>query len=171
MAVFGIAQLRSSSASFKAITVMVLATAVIQVAAILIYLLAVKPRLSQRTVYQVTTYRVVMTTGLRTRRTWSAYLDQVGEPVVKRHRDGTEDLVLRAGADSEISQAWEAAFWNGPLSSPGQTQVPVLRSLADAPLAQHVAVAARQRMLDGLTEIVTPPAGMSSDPPPGRRRH
>jgi hypothetical protein len=166
MAVFGTAQLRSSSAFFTAITVMVLACAAIQVAAILIYLLAVKPRLSQSTVYQVTAYRVVVTTGLRTRRTWSAYLDQIGEPVVKRHRDGTEDLILRAGANSEISQAWEAAFWNGPLSSPGQVEVPVLRSLADGTLAQHVAVAARQRMLDGLAEIVPPPAGMSGGPLP-----
>jgi hypothetical protein len=117
-------------------------------------------------VYQITAYRVVVTTGLRTRRTWSAYLDQISEPVVKRHRDGTEDLVLRAGGNSEISAAWEAAFWNGPLSSPGQADVPVLRSLGDGTLAQRVAVAARQRILDALAEFVTPPSGMSSGPLP-----
>jgi hypothetical protein len=161
LAVFGTAQLRSPGALFKAVTVIVLATGVIQVAAMLIYLLAVKPRLSQRTVYQVTTYRVVVTTGLRTRWTWSAYLDQIDEPMVKRHRDGTEDLVLRAGANSRIGQGVDATFWSGPFSALGQVEVPLLRSLADAIQAQQVAVAARQRMLDGLAEIVPPPAKMS----------
>src|SRR5262249_23213680 len=116
------------------------------------YLLVVKPRLIQRTVYQVTAYRVVVTTGLRTRRTWSAYLDQIGEPVVKRHRDGTKDLVLRTGRNSRVGDEMDATFWDGPLSAPGQ--VDVLRSLADGMLAQQVAAAARQRMLDGLAEIV-----------------
>ena len=164
-AVFGIAQLRGPSVFFKAVTVMVLAAAVIQVAAMLIYLLAVKPRLSQRTVYQVTAYRVVVTTGLRTRRSWSAYLDQIGEPVVKRRRDGTEDLVLRAGGKSRMGQGVDATFWSGPFSAMGEVEVPVLRSVADGTLAQQVAVAARRRMLDGLAEMV-PPAGMSTGPLP-----
>jgi hypothetical protein len=165
-AVFGIAQLRGPSVFFKAVTVMVLAAAVIQVAAMLIYLLAVKPRLSQRTVYQVTAYRVVVTTGLRTRRSWSAYLDQIGEPVVKRRRDGTEDLVLRAGGKSRMGQGVDATFWSGPFSAMGEVEVPVLRSVADGVLAQQVAVAAGRRMLDGLAEVVTPPAGMSTGPLP-----
>jgi len=164
-AVFGIAQLRGPSVFFKAVTVMVLAAAVIQVAAMLIYLLAVKPRLIQRTVYQVTAYRVVVTTGLRTRRSWSAYLDQIGEPVVKRRRDGTEDLVLRAGGKSRMGQGVDATFWSGPFSAMGEVEVPVLRSVADGTLAQQVAVAARRRMLDGLAEMV-PPAGMSTGPLP-----
>jgi hypothetical protein len=165
-AVFGPAQLRGPGVFFKAVTVFVLAAAVIQIAAMLIYLLVVKPRLIHRTVYQVTAYRVVVTTGLRTRRTWSAYLDQIGEPVVKRHRNGAEDLVLRAGRNSRIGDEVDVTFWDGPLSPPGQVEVPVLRSLADGTLARQVAVAARQRMLDGLAEIVEPPGGLSAGPLP-----
>lgn len=166
VAVFGTAQLRSSSVFFRAITVIVLAAALIQVAAMLIYLLAINPRLTQRTRYQITDYRVVVTTGLRTRGIWSAYLDQIGEPAVKRHRDGTEDLVLRAGRNSRLGQGWGETFWSGPFSVMGEIDVPVLRSLADAVQAQEVAVAARRRMLDGLAESVTPPTALSTDPLP-----
>jgi hypothetical protein len=165
-AVFGTAQLRSPSVFFTAVTVIVLAAAASQVAAMLIYLLAVKPRLSQRTLYQVTAYRVVVTTGLRTRRAWSAYLDQIGEPVLKRRRDGTEDFGLRAGGKSRIGHGVDTTFWSGPLSAMGEVEVPVLRSVADGVLAQQVAVVARLRMLDGLAEVVTPPAGLSAGPLP-----
>lgn len=147
----------------RACAVIVVSGVVIQVAAMLIYVLAVRPRLSQRTVYQVTGYRVVVTTGLRTRRSWSAYLDQIGEPVVRRHRDGSEDLALLAGASSQVP---DAAFRTGPFSSLGEVEVPVLRSLGDAVSAQQVAVAARRRMLDGLAEVVTLPAELSAGPLP-----
>jgi hypothetical protein len=165
-AVFGAAQLRSSSLFFQAVTVIVLASVVSQVTAMVIYLLAVKPRLIQRTLYQVTAYRVVVTTGLRTRRTWSAYLDQIGEPVLKRRRDGTEDVVLRAGGTSRISQGADPTFWSGPFSAMGEVEVPVLRSVADGTQAQQVAVAARRRMLGGLAEFVTPRPGLSAGPLP-----
>ena len=93
-------------------------------------------------------------------------MDQIGEPVLKRRRDRTTDLVLRAGGKSRISQGVDATFWSRPFSAMGEAEVPVLRSLADGVLAQQVAVAARRRMLDGLAEIVTPPAGLITGPLP-----
>lgn len=70
--------------AFIALGVLILVGMVAQVASVVIYLLAVKPRMRARDAYAVTDRRVLMTTGLRRRYTWSAYLDQVSEPRLQR---------------------------------------------------------------------------------------
>ena len=64
---------------FAATTVIVWVGATIQAVAMLVYLLVLRPAISRGADYQVTDYRALVTTGLRRRRTWSAYLDQIDE--------------------------------------------------------------------------------------------
>jgi hypothetical protein len=151
----------------RAIAVIVLVGVVVQVAAMLVDLTVVRPRRLRREVYQVTNWRVIVTAGLRVRRTWSAYLDQIGEPQVRRDRDGSENLVLSTGAGALGWRLLGGTFGDGPFSSLGRAEVPVLRSLADAAQAQQVIAAARQRMLGGHAGALPPRGGLAAGPLPG----
>ncbi|HEV2374101.1 MAG TPA: hypothetical protein VGS19_18340 [Streptosporangiaceae bacterium] len=151
---------------FRLFGAIILAVTAIQAVMVLGYRLAVKPRRTRREVYQVTNYRVVVTSGLSAGQTWSAYLDQISEPEVRRNRDGTQDLVLQVGARPQTRWTAPVTFGNGPFSSLGQTPVPRLRSLADAQVVRQIAVAARQRMLDGLAMAGSVPDGAATGPLP-----
>jgi hypothetical protein len=98
VAVIGRSQWRNPPVLIGAFMVIVLAGAGIQAVVMLAYRLVVRPRVTRGTVCQVTDYRVLVTAGLRSRRTWSAYLDQISESALCRRRDGSLDLVLRAEA-------------------------------------------------------------------------
>jgi hypothetical protein len=150
---------------FIVAAVLVWGAIVIQSVAMLVYLLALKPRIHRGTIYQITDRRVLTTSGLRQRRSSSAYLDQIDEPTVRGRGNGTEDLVLRASRRapravfSPQSVDWlfgrqaRPAFW-------------VLGPLTDAGHAQQVTAAARQRMLDGLPDLPPPEAMVAGVPPP-----
>lgn len=166
VAVISSGQWHSLPVLLRAFMVIIVAGAVIQVAVMLAYRVMIRPRQSRQTVYQITDWRVVVTTGLRTRRSWSAYLDQISEPALRRHRDGSQDLVLRASSGPVMRRMLAGTLGSGPFSSLGQSSVPDLRSVADALQAQQIAVAARQRMLNGLAVPVPAPAGLVTAPLP-----
>jgi hypothetical protein len=95
--------------------------------------------------YRVTSYRVIIGADAP----WSAYLDQLDNPVIRRHDDGSADVLLERARDKR--QRRPAA---------------VLRSLSDAPGACRVLAAARWRLLDGSVQIPAPvPAGTSTPVP------
>jgi hypothetical protein len=145
--------------SVKAASACVVAIAAVQVVAALAHLLVVKPRLTRREVYQVTSYRVVVITGLGAHRTWSAYLDQI-EPAVRRNRDGSEDLLLRAGAPAGLPQNLREALGSVSLVLPAAAApVPVLRSVDDAAQVQQIASSARRQMLTGMAWAGQLPGG------------
>jgi hypothetical protein len=94
--------------------------------------------------YRVTNYRVIGTGTPR-----SVYLDQLDNPVIRRHGDGTGDVLLERSRDRRQ-----------------QRSLAVLRSLSDAPGACRVVAAARWRLLDGSVRIPAPvPAGTSTPLP------
>jgi hypothetical protein len=149
---------------FIAMLVIAWGGALIQAVAMLVNLLVIRPAIRRRSAYQVTDYRVAVTTGLRTRRTWSAYLDQIDEPTVKRRRDGTDDLLLQASQGRPLFKLFTGRYERVSFQPVGQSAIPVLRSLTDASQAQREIVAARRRMLDGM-DGVSPPVGLDVSAP------
>ncbi|MGH3258850.1 MAG: hypothetical protein ACRDOU_26205 [Streptosporangiaceae bacterium] len=153
--------------------VLAVAVALIGLMAMAVRVLRLKPGELRNTVYQVTDRRVLITTG--TRHTWAAYLDQLAEPIVVPQRDGTADLMLRAGEKFSLS-----TLANGQPSSreftPGaQPPFPVLRGLPDAEQARQVISTGRQQMLRGALDIPpvdVPPSSAECTgfvPAPGER--
>lgn len=97
--------------------------------------------------YRVTSYRVIIGTDTP----WSAYLDQLDNPVTRQHDDGTGDVLLEHVRHKRQRR-------------PGA----VLFSLSDAPEACRVVAAARWRLLDGSLPLAAPvPADTSTPLPPG----
>jgi hypothetical protein len=129
------------------------AGAVIQVLTLLVHHLVVKPLVRRRSGYQLTDLRINVTGGLRSRRVWSAYLDQVGEPSVRRHRDGTEDLVFRDRQERDPQASFHVAQLFGQVKQPRPL---VLHSLTGAAQAQQAVAAAQCRALGGLPLVPTP---------------
>lgn len=85
--------------------------------------------------YRVTSYRVIIGTDTP----WSAYLDQLDNPVIRQHGDGTGDVLLEHVRHKR--QRRPAA---------------VLLSLSDAQEACRVVAAARWRLLNGSLQIPPP---------------
>jgi hypothetical protein len=156
--------LHHASALFVAVAVVVWGAGAVGAVATLINLLVLTPVIRRRSAYQVTDYRVVVTTGLRRCRTWSAYLDQIDEPAVVRHRDGTEDLLLRARPGSAFSSMLAGAHGESPFRLGMPPDFPVLRSLTNAAQAQQVVAAARRRMRAGMLDV-PPEAGLDATAP------
>jgi hypothetical protein len=131
--------------------VVVAAAALVGVIAMAVRALRLKPDELRRTVYQVTDRRVLITTG--TRDTWAAYLDQLAEPIVVPQRDGTADLMLRAGEKFSLSTLAKGQPLPRPFTPGIQPPFPVLRGLADAELARQVISTGRERMLRGALDV------------------
>lgn len=121
--------------------------------ALLAYLVVLRPASLKRETYQVTSLRVLVTSELAGRRTWSAYLPQV-MPVVDDRKDGATDLWLR-----EPDQSWLAralVLYTRPFIfqwQSRQSSFPVLRALADARMAEQVIRDARQRMAEAGPDV------------------
>jgi hypothetical protein len=128
----------------------------------LIYLLVLRPRIRRAQAYMVTDRRVVVTTGLRGRRTWSAYLNQVDEPVVGSQRDGTADIRLQDRPEPRRRALAAGVVF--PVTS--QPDIPVLHDIAGAEGVQLIAAQARRRMLARGTGAQPPAAASSSVPVP-----
>jgi len=139
----------------EAFAVIAWGAGVVQALAVLIYIFAIKPRVLRGTVYQVTDYRVIVTAGLLVRREWSAYLDQLDEPVLRRGRDGSESVVLRSEASRGHGPRLTVGG-SGPFSSLAASPVPVLRALHDGAGVQQMIAAARRQLTYGLTAPVLP---------------
>jgi hypothetical protein len=96
--------------------------------------------------YRVTSYRVILGTGTPP----SAYLDQLDDPVIRQHGDGTGDVLLERARHKRQ-----------------QRSLAVLRSLSDAPGACRAVAAARWRLLDGSVQVPPPvPADTATPLPP-----
>ena len=146
-----------------AIVAVVWGAIVLQCAGQLIYLLALRPRIRRAESYAITDRRVVVTTGLRRRRTWSAYLDQIDEPAAGPQRGDTADLRLR---DRAPATPWVFAG-DGLFPVTSQPEIPVLHDIAEAGQVQQIAAEARRRMLARETGTVAPAAASRSVPVPG----
>ena len=138
VAVISSSQWHSLPVLLRAFMVIIVAGAVIQVAVMLAYRVMIRPRQSRQTVYQITDWRVVVTTGLRTRRRGSAYVAQSREPARRCHRDGRQDRVLRASSGPVMRRMLAGTLGSGLFSSLGQSSVPDLRSVADALQAHQI---------------------------------
>jgi hypothetical protein len=55
--------------------------------------IVIQPRVQRRARHEVTNYRVIVTRGQRVD---AAYLDQLGDPVARRGRDGGTDIIFPA---------------------------------------------------------------------------
>jgi hypothetical protein len=153
--------LQGAPVPFRAFAVFVLAAGTVQALGILVYLLAIKPRVVGGTVYRVTDYRVIVVTGLRVRRAWSAYLDQLDEPVLRPGGDGTESLLLRP-QPRRWTRGFRSGTAGGPFSLLGASDVPVLRSLSDGTSAREIIATARRQLIDGGAQPVQPPPEVPS---------
>jgi hypothetical protein len=97
--------------------------------------------------YRVTSYRVIIGTDTP----WSAFLDQLDDPVIRPHGDGTGDVLLEHFRHKRQRRA-----------------AAVLYSLSDAQEACRIIAAARWRLLDGSLPLPAPvPADTSTPLPAG----
>jgi hypothetical protein len=153
---------RHLPAFFIAVVAVVWGGIVLQSVGQLIYLLVLRPRIRRGQAYIVTDRRVLVTTGLRGRRTWSAYLDQIDEPAVGPQRDDTADIRLQ---NRKVTAP--PAFLGGELFPvTNQPEIPVLHDVAAAEYVQQITVEARCRMLARETGARPPEAASRSVPVP-----
>jgi hypothetical protein len=146
-----------------AIVAVVWGAIVLQSAGQLIYLLALRPRIRRAESYAITDRRVLVTTGLRQRRTWSAYLDQIDQPAAGPQQDDAADVRLR-----DRAQATPRAFPGEELFPvTNRPEVPVLHDIAADGQVQLIAAEARCRMLARETGARAPEAASRSVPVPG----
>jgi hypothetical protein len=137
-------------ALFGVMVLIVYAAIFVQALWLLVAQLVIAPARRRRSAYQVTDYRVLVTTGLRRRRTWSAYLDQIDEPAVVPNHDGTGDLMLKPRQPS--SRPGSTGISGFAPFRLGQPQpFPVLTGLSDADQAKRAVMEARLEMPDGIT--------------------
>jgi hypothetical protein len=155
--VFALRFLHRAPGLIRAFVLLALAWGIVQAVVALIRL-AQLPGQRRQTVYQVTDYRIVVTSGLSARHCWSAFLDQVAEPVVRNNRDGTADVVLRAGSGPAVLRLLNGLSGAGPFSALGHADVPALESLPDAASIRQIIADARQHVLSALGEAVPAPA-------------
>ena len=166
MAILAPSFFRHLPALFIAAVAVVWGGIVLQSVGQLIYLLVLRPRIRRGQSYVVTDRRVLVTTGLRRRRTWSAYLDQIDEPAVGPQRDDIADIRLQ-----NRKQTAPPAFLAGELFPvTNQPDIPVLHDIAGAGHVQQIAAEARRRMLARETGAPPPDAAARSVPMPDRVR-
>ena len=153
---------RHLPAFFIAIEAVVLGGVALQSVGQLTYLLILRPRIRRGQAYIVTDRRVLVTTGLRARRTWSAYLDQIDQPTVEPQRGNTADIRLQ-----DRKKTASPAFLAGeafPVTN--QPDIPVLHDIAGAEHVQQIAAEARRRMLARETQARPPEAAARGVPVP-----
>ena len=119
----------------------------------LVSLLVIGPGKRRRTIYEVTNYRVIVIRGPGAGDVASVYLDQLDEPVVRRYRDGTGDVLLRARSDGTRGRGVTRLFQSGGFGLAAVNPVTVLRAVHDAEQACRVIAEARRRMRDGEIDV------------------
>jgi hypothetical protein len=134
----------------------------LQTVGYVIYLLVLRPRIRRGQAYIITDRRVLVTTGLRGRRTWSAYLDQIDEPTVGPQRDGTADIRLQ----DRKEPARRALLAGEVFPVTNQPDIPVLHDVAGAEHVQRIAAEARRQVLARETSAQSPDAAGTSVPVP-----
>jgi hypothetical protein len=144
--------------------------AAVQGAVMLANLLVFEARRRRRDLYQITDWRILVTSGLRQRSTWSAYLDQLAEPVVRPDRGGVTNLVLRRAQAPAPRRGLAALVSQGPMFEIDDEHFPALLSLHDATTAEQTIAAARQEMLARRIGAVPPQAIISGVMVPGSVR-
>jgi hypothetical protein len=133
--------------TFRIVAIFVWASCVLSVAWSSIVVLLIQPANLRRSAYQVTNWRILVTSGWRRPQTRGVYLDQIDEPVLSRDRD----LLLRTATASEGSgvqmviarSRTRSPFGLGPTAPPA-----MLTAVDDARHVRDLIATARQAMLD-----------------------
>jgi hypothetical protein len=167
LAVFGQRWLRGEPGLFRDVAAIVWAAAALQALGMLVNLLVIAPRRRRGRVYEVTNYRIIVSGSPRLGDAASVYLDQVGEPAVRRNRNGTDDVVLRAPTGAPVSQGLARLFQSAGLGLAAVDSVTRLEGVRDAEQARLVIAEARQRMRDGGIDVYSPPGRPDGPAPAG----
>jgi hypothetical protein len=168
LVVLGLRWMRGVPEIAKVTAVIAWGGGAIQALGMLSSILVTGPRKQRRTVYEVTNYRVIVTSGPGTGDAASVYLDQLDEPAVRRSRDGTENVLLRArSGGTQQSQRLTRLFQQGRIGLAAVNPVTVLRAVPDAEQASRVIAEARRRMRDGETDAFRPAGHLAGPAAPG----
>jgi hypothetical protein len=167
LAVFGPRWLRGEPGLFRVLAAVVWSAAALQSLGMLVNLLVIGPRGRRRRVYEVTNYRIIVTSSPRLGDAASVYLDQVDEPAVRRNRNGTDDVVLRAPAGAPVNRGLARLFQSAGLGLAAVDTVTRLEGVRDAEQARLVIAEARQRMRDGEIDVFSPPVRLDGPAPAG----
>ena len=167
MAVVGPRWLRGLPDVFEIMAVIAWGAGALQSLAMLVSLLVLGPGKRRRTVYEVTNYRVIVIRGPGAGDVASVYLDQLDEPVVRRYRDGTGDVLLRARSGGTQGRWPTGLFQSGGLGLAAVNHVTVLRAVRDAEQARQVIAEARGRMRDGEIDVFSSPGHLAGPGVPG----
>ncbi len=166
VAVVGPRWLRGMPDVVKVMAVIAWGAGALQSLGMLVSLLVTGPGKRRRTVYEVTNYRVIVICGPGTGDVASVYLDQFDEPTVRRSRDGTGDVLLRARADDAKSRL-SRLVQSGGLGLAAVDPVTELRAVRDAERACQVIAEARWRMRDGEIDVYSSPCHLDGPAVPG----
>jgi len=162
MAILGPSFVRHLPALFLAGVAVVWGAIVLESVGQLIYRLVLRPRIRRGQSYIVTDRRVLVTTGLHGRRTWSAYLDQIDEPAAGPQRGDIADIRLQNREETA-----PLGFLGGELFPvTNQPDIPAFHDIAGAEHVQQIAAQARCRMLARETAAPPPDAAARSVPVP-----
>ena len=167
LAVFGPRWLRGEPDLFRDMAAIVWSAAALQALGMLVNLLVIGPRGRRRRVYEVTNYRIIRSGSPRLGDVASVYLDQVDEPTVRRNRNGTDDVVLRAPAAAPLNQGLARLFQPAGLGLAAVDSVTKLEGVRDAEHARLAIAEARQRMRDGEIDVFSPPGRLDGPAPTG----
>jgi hypothetical protein len=162
MAILAPSFVRHLPALFIVGTAVVWGSIVLESVGQLIYRLVLRPRIRRGQSYIVTDRRVLVTTGLHRRRTWSAYLDQIDEPVAGPQRGDIADIRLQNRNDTAPPALLAGELF--PVTN--QPDIPALHDVAGAGHVQQIAAEARRRMLARETGAPPPDAAARSVPVP-----
>ena len=151
--------------TFRIVAIFVWASCVLSAAWSSIVVLLIQPANLRRSAYQVTNWRILVTSGWRRPQTRGVYLDQIDEPVLSRDRD----LLLRTATASEGSgvqmviarSRTRSPFGLGPTAPPA-----MLTAVDDARHVRDLIATARQAMLDD-TMTAWPAVVTNADLPAG----
>jgi hypothetical protein len=167
LAVVGPLWLRGLPDVVKIIAVIIWCACVLQSLGMLVNLLVIAPRKQRRAVYEVTNYRIILASGSPVGHVSSVYLDQVDEPTVRRHRDGTEDVLLRTPASDPLSSGLARLFQSAGFRLAAVHSVTSLPGVRDAEQARLVIAEAQQRMRNGPVDVLPPPGHLDGPVPSG----
>lgn len=153
--------LRYAPEIVKLMTAGVWGAGVLQLLGMLVILLVIEPRRRRRTAYEVTNYRVIAMTGPDGRDATSVYLDQIGEPAVRRSRDGTGDVLLRARSGGARGEWVTRLFQSSPFGLGAVYPLTMLRAVPGAEQACQAISEARRRMLAGQVDVFSSPGQLA----------